>query len=117
LYSRTKAAAPVITSVIPPKVEPGQTVTVTGTGFDSDAGGNTVHFGEQTGKVTSASDTQLAVTAPASLAVAEIPLRVQTRSGRSNALFVKVYRGPRVASVDPPVALPGSEVVLRGDQL
>ena len=117
LYRRMKAVAPVITSVTPPKAEPGQTVTVTGTGFDPDAGGNTVRFGEQTGQVTSASDTELAVTVPASLAAAEAPLRVQTRGGRSNALFLKVYKGPRVTSVEPPVALPGSEVVLRGEHL
>jgi hypothetical protein len=117
LYRRLQPPAPVITSVTPPKAEPGQTVTVAGTGFDTDAASNTVRFGDQTGEVTSASDTQLAVTVPASLSAAEAPLRVQTRGGRSNALFLKIYKGPRVTSVDPPVALPGSEVTLRGENL
>jgi hypothetical protein len=118
LYRRLRPEGPVITSVTPPKAEPGQTVTVAGTGFDRDAGGDTVRFGDQAGQVTSASETQLAVTVPMSLAAAtDAPVRVQTRGGRSNALFLKIYHGPRVTSVDPPVALPGSEVVLRGSNL
>jgi hypothetical protein len=117
LFLRMRPAAPVIMSVMPPKAEPGQTITLTGTGFDPDAAGDTVRFGDQTGQVTSASETQLAVTVPAALSVTDVTVRVETRGGKSNALFVKVYRGPRVTSVDPPVALPGSEVVLRGDNL
>jgi hypothetical protein len=117
LYRKLKPPAPVVTSITPPKAEPGQTVTLAGTSFAPDAAGNTVRFGEQTGEVTSASDTQLAVTVPPSLAAADTSLRVQTRGGRSNALFIKIYNGPRVTSVEPPVALPGSEVVLRGEHL
>ena len=117
LYFHLRPAAPVITSVTPPKAEAGQTVTIAGSGFDPDAEGDTVRFGELAGKVTSASETQLAVTIPESLAVADTAVRVQTRGGRSNALFLKIYRGPRVTSVDPPVALPGAEVVLRGSNL
>jgi hypothetical protein len=117
LYLRLRPAAPVITAVTPPKVEAGQTVTIMGSGFDPDAEGDAVRFGEQAGKVTSASDTQLAVTVPESLPVADTTVRVQTRGGRSNALFLKIYRGPRVTSVDPPVALPGAEIVLRGSNL
>jgi len=117
LYLHFRAAAPVITSVTPPKAEPGQTVTIAGSGFDPDTEDNAVRFGKQTGKVTSASETQLAVTVPESLAVADTGVLVETRSGRSNALFLKIYRGPRVTSVDPPVALPGAEVVLRGSNL
>jgi IPT/TIG domain-containing protein len=117
LYLRLRPAAPVITSVTPPKAEGGQTVTITGTGFDPDAEGDTVRFGDQPGKVISAAETQLAVTVPESLSVADTAVRVHTRGGRSNALLLKIYRGPRVASVDPPVALPGAEVVLRGSNL
>jgi IPT/TIG domain-containing protein len=117
LYLHLRPAAPVIASVTPPKAEPGQTVTIAGSGFDPDADDNAVRFGEQPGKVTSASETQLAVTVPESLDVADAGVRVQTRGGRSNALFLKIYRGPRVTSVDPPVALPGAEVVLRGSNL
>ena len=117
LYLHLRPAGPVITSVTPPKAEAGQTVTIAGSGFDPDAEGDAVRFGELAGKVTSASETQLAVTVPESLAVADTAVRVQTRGGRSNALFLKIYRGPRVTSVDPPVALPGAEVVLRGSNL
>ena len=116
-YQRFRPAPPVITSVTPPKAEPGQTVTIAGSGFDPDATGDTVRFGDQPGQVTSASETQLAVTVPASLAAADCSVRVQTRAGRSNALFLRLYRGPRVTSLEPLVALPGSEVLLRGENL
>ena len=36
--------------VMPPKTEPGRTVTITGTGFDSDPAKNTVRFGDQVGR-------------------------------------------------------------------
>jgi hypothetical protein len=117
LYLHFRPPAPVITSVIPPKAEPGQTITITGTGFDPRPAGDAVRFGEQAGEVTSASETQIAVTVPPSLPVADIGVRVQTRGGRSNPLFLKIYHGPRVTSVEPPVALPGAQVVLRGSNL
>jgi hypothetical protein len=117
LYLRARPPGPVITSLTPPKAEPGQTITIIGTGFDSSAEGDTVRFGDLPGAVTSASDTQLTVTIPAALPVADTSVRVQTGGGRSNAIFLKIYRGPRVTTVDPPVALPGSEVVLRGENL
>jgi hypothetical protein len=34
--------------------------------------------------------------------------------GRSNAIFVKVFRAPKVTRIEPPVALPGKKVVLTG---
>jgi hypothetical protein len=119
-YGRFRQAPPVISSVLPPRVEPGQTVAVAGTGLGTNAAAITVRFGDQAGKVTSTSDTQLSVTVPDALAAkegVEIPVSVETRAGRSNALFLKVRRVPHPSRLEPEVALPGQEVTLVGDNL
>jgi FHA domain-containing protein/IPT/TIG domain-containing protein len=119
-FGRLRTPPPVVSSVLPPRVEPGQTVAIAGTGFGSSAEANTVRFGDQRGEVTAAADTQLSVTVPAALAAkqgVEIPVTVETRAGRSNALFLKVRRVPHPSRLEPEVALPGQEVVLAGDNL
>jgi len=119
-FGRLRTPPPVVSSVLPPRVEPGQTVAIAGTGFGSSAEANTVRFGDQRGEVTAAADTQISVTVPAALAAkegVEIPVTVETRAGRSNALFLKVRRVPHPSRLEPEVALPGQEVVLAGDNL
>jgi len=117
-YLWLRPPRPILASVSPGKVEPGQTVSLSGTGFDSSAPGNTVRIGTETGQVTSASDAQLTVVVPPSMSGAgDLQVTVETRGGTSNALFLGVYRGPRVTAVVPDVALPGEEVTLRGQNL
>ena len=119
-YGRFRAPSPVISSVLPPRVEPGQTVAIAGTGLGTSADGITVRFGDQPGQVSSASDTQISVTVPAALAAkegVEIPVSVETRGGRSNALFLRVRRVPHPSRLEPEVALPGQEVTIVGDNL
>jgi hypothetical protein len=119
-FTRFRQPPPVISSVLPPRVEPGLTVAIAGTGLGSRADAITVRFGDQRGEVTSASDTQVSVTVPAELAAKqgiEIPVSVETRAGRSNALFLKVRRVPHPSRLEPEVALPGQEVVIHGDNL
>jgi hypothetical protein len=110
---------PVLTAVLPSKVEPGGTLTLTGSGFETSRGRNTVRVGKVVAEVESASDTQLAVKIPATLGAvpAELPLTVETRGGRSNALFVKVRAMAQALSLEPDVALPGETVSLKGHQL
>lgn len=64
-------------------------------------------------------ETQLAVRIPTTVGAPplDLPLTVQTRGGRSNALFVKVRAIPQAQALDPEVALPGESVSLRGHQL
>lgn len=117
---RATTPPPVVLSVVPPKAEPGLAVTLNGTGFDSTLEGNTVRFGDQSAQVTSASPTQLNVTVPEGLedrVPADVPVGVESRGGRSNTLFFRVYRRPRILALEPEVALPGREVVLRGRNL
>ena len=119
-YSRSRQPPPVISSVLPPRVEPGQTVAIAGTGMGTSADAVTVRFGDQTGQVTSASDTQISVTVPSALAAkegVEIPVSVETRSGRSNPLFLRVRRVPHPNRLEPEVALPGQEVTIVGENL
>jgi hypothetical protein len=110
-YKLLYTPPPVIQSVTPPRVEPGGTLTVAGSGL----GGNVVvHVGDQAGKVTASSDASLTVTVP-EIAVRtgaiDVPVVVESRGGRSNSLFVKLYAAPRITALAPDVAMPGDEVV------
>jgi hypothetical protein len=119
-FTRLRQPPPVISSVLPPRAEPGLTVAIAGTGLGTSADAIAVRFGDQRGEVTSATDTQISVTVPADLAAkqgVEIPVSVETRAGRSNALFLRVRRVPHPSRLEPDVALPGQEVVLHGDNL
>ncbi len=111
---------PVLTAVLPGKTEPGQTVSLSGKQFASDAAANVVRFGDNTGQVTSASDTQLTVTVPAVLAAAgpvDVAVTIETSGGRSKAVTLKVYRAPKVTSITPDVVMPGQEIVVSGENL
>jgi hypothetical protein len=108
---------PKAASVVPPKIEPGRTVTITGTGFDSDAARNTVRFGDQVGTVTSANETQISATVPLGLAATgplDVPVVVENRGGKSKPLSLRVYRPPQVSGVQPDVAMPGDEITIKG---
>ena len=59
------AVTPSVTAISPGSGPPSQVVTVTGTGFSTTPGNNTVQFGSAAGNVTAASATSLTVTAPA----------------------------------------------------
>jgi hypothetical protein len=107
-------------SVIPPKTESGRTVTITGTGFDSEAARNTVRFGDQVGIVTSANPTQISATVPAGLAATgplDVAVVVETRAGKSKPLTLRVYRAPQVSGIQPDVAMPGEEITIKGQNL
>jgi FHA domain-containing protein/IPT/TIG domain-containing protein len=116
MYSHSRLPPPVLASVTPPKAEIGSTITINGSGFEDSASDNTVRFGDTVAKVTNASATSLAVTVPdvAVPAAKGIAITVDGKGGRSNALFVKIARLPRITRVEPDVALPGTEVTLHG---
>ena len=115
-YSHSKAPPPVLSSITPPKAEVGTTITINGTGFEDSASANTVRFGDAVATVTNASATSLAVTVPevAVPAAKGISITVQGKGGRSNALFVKIARLPRITRLEPDVARPGTEVTVHG---
>jgi hypothetical protein len=118
-YSHSRRPPPVLSGVTPPKAEVGTTITITGTGFEASASGNTVRFGDAVAAVTNASHTALAVTVPALSvpATKDVPITVQAGGGRSNALFVKIARLPRIVRVEPDVAVPGTQITIHGQNL
>jgi hypothetical protein len=116
MYSSSRRPPPVLSSITPPKAEVGTTITINGTGFEDSAADYVVRFGDTKATVTNASATFLAVTVPEVVVPAAkgIAITVEGKSGRSNALFVKIARLPRITRVEPEVALPGAEVTLHG---
>ena len=116
-FASLRPHPPVITSIVPSKAEPGQTVTIAGTALGSDAAEMVVRFGDSRGPVTSASDSSLAATVPADLAnlpAGDIRVVVEIGGVSSNALFMNLARYPRITAVEPEVALPGAEVAVKG---
>jgi hypothetical protein len=117
-HSRSQAPAPVLLTLLPPKAEPGQTVQITGSGFETKPEDNAVSFGDKPAEITAASETQLSVTVPAGLsaeAKSQHGVRVKARGAKSNTLFFRVYVGPKVLSFDPDVAMPGDVVKATGE--
>lgn len=111
---------PAVLGVLPPRVEGGQTVTISGSGFGSDLAAVSVRVGSGVGKVISASDTQIAVEVPdldPDNGAADFPLTVETRKGPSNPLPLTITAPPRIAALQPDVAMPGDEVVATGKHL
>jgi hypothetical protein len=120
LFSSLHRAPPVVASITPPKVGPGGTVTLTGSGFASDPAANVVRFGDQRAQVASASETRLTVTVPevdVSQGSRSLPVSVEVRGVRAGGLFLKVVTLPKVNALVPEVALPGTEVVAQGRNL
>lgn len=105
---------PMLTSLSPTRLEPGEVLTLTGVGFAASPEQNKVQFGDQAGQIGSASATQLTVTVPAGVATGDVQVKVESQGSGSNALLVKVYRPPHISVFEPDVAQPGAEVVARG---
>jgi hypothetical protein len=107
-------------SIVPAKVAPGETVTISGRGFDSNPAGNAVRFGDQVGTVVSVTSTELRATVPAGLAPAgsaSVPVVIETRAGASQALTLLVHRPPQVSGLRPDIAMPGDLVTITGENL
>jgi hypothetical protein len=104
--------------VAPARLRVGQKASLTGSGFASEAAGNTVLFGDKTAKVLQASSTRLEVEVPEVVAEAGSERRssVVVQRGRraSRPVEVSVFQGPRLHGLSPEVALPGEEVLLAG---
>jgi hypothetical protein len=104
--------------VEPQRVRVGQHVTLTGAGFGSRPGDQTVAFGEREAKVLQASATRLEVEVPEAVVPAGAEGHVQVvvkAGGRATApVEVTVFQGPRLHGISPGAAMPGEEVMLAG---
>ncbi len=94
-------APPTVTSISPSNGPPagGNSVTITGTGFDPSPANDTVKFGSNTATVTAASATSLTVTAPAGTGTAAVT--VTTSAGTSSSGSVVYTYGP----IFPPITI------------
>jgi hypothetical protein len=91
-FTVTSPPPPTITSINPTSGPPGTVVTITGTGFTSNA---SVMFGTASGTfITVVSPTQITVTVPSAVARGLIELFVTTSSGRTSASFTTVSTLP-----------------------
>ncbi len=107
-----------VSAVEPGRLRVGQRATLLGSGFASDAAGNSVLFDDKEAKVVQASPARLEVEVP-EVAVesgGEKQVAVVVRKGRrtSRAVEVLVFQGPRLHGISPEAAMPGEEVVLAG---
>lgn len=107
--------APTIRELTPPKAEPGGTITIVGRDFAASASGNVVRFGDQPGKVKSATDERLTVEVPGldvSKGPIEVPVTVRSHGRTSQAAKLQLYSSPSIRALEPDLALPGAEVAL-----
>ncbi|MCL4820195.1 MAG: IPT/TIG domain-containing protein [Vicinamibacteria bacterium] len=108
---------PTILGVTPPKAEPGQDVSIAGTGFTS---GAIVRFDGQDVEVVQAEAERLIVKVPRAYSgkgASQVRITVEAGGRRSATMFMRVFDGPRIAKVSPEVAMPGEEVVVTGERL
>jgi hypothetical protein len=121
MLRRSALPGPLLSSLTPPQAEPGQTIQISGGGFDGEPESNEVRFGALKAEVTAAGDGQLSVVVPKDIPVKDDKAQHQvvvTVGGRaSNSLFFKVYNGPRITALEPDVALAGAEVKAVGENL
>ncbi len=113
---------PVVDTYLPATVEPGQTVTINGSGFGagSDPTQVKVALGPLEAQVLDASPTRINITVPESLGDSgsqTLPLKVTARGESSAARQVKVAVTPKIASLTPRVALAGDEIAIAGKWL
>jgi FHA domain/IPT/TIG domain len=108
---------PTLASVMPLKIEAGGTLTLKGDKFSTTTGRNTVHFGDLIGDVVSASDTDITVRVPADSKPGDVQVSVETKGGRSNSLFCKIFVAPSITGISPEVAMPGQEILISGKNL
>jgi hypothetical protein len=112
-WTLLRATPPQLVSALPPRVEPGQTLTLKGKNFAKDPASNTVLFGALRGVISSATTTELKVIVPAE-AKSAVPVLVETRGGRTSPLSVIITARGEASSVEPDVAMPGQTILLRG---
>lgn len=113
---------PVIEKYQPDPAEPGQTVTISGSGFGegSDPAAFKVTLGDVPAQVLDANATRINIMIPESLGAfgsQTLPLKVIAQGTASTSRLLKVTVAPKIASLTPRVALSGEEVAIAGKWL
>ena len=105
--------APEISSISPGVGPIGTIVTITGTNFSGDPGGNTVTFADIEARIESASTTQIEAVVPAGIPASGLQVRVVVNGTASNAFQFTVL-GPTVTGISPAAGPAGSQVIITG---
>ena len=114
---------PVVDSYQPNPAEPGQTVTIQGSGYGlaPDPTVVKVMIGNAEAQVLDANPTRINITVPESLAAAgsqTLALKVTNSAGEvSTGRMLKISVAPKVASLAPRVGLSGDEITIAGKWL
>ena len=82
-----------ISSISPTSGKVGDSVTITGTSFDTTPSNNTVYFGATKATVTSASATSLTATVPSGASFGPTKVQVGSRIAESDDFFLPTYTG------------------------
>ncbi len=113
---------PVIDKYLPDPAEPGQTVTITGSGLGegADPASFKVTLGDAPVQVLDATATRINITVPESLGAygsQTLPLKVIAQGTASTARLLKIAVTPKIAALTPRVALLGDAVTITGKWL
>ncbi len=108
---------PTITSISPPLLSPASSVTITGSGFSSNAPDNIVYFGAVKAAVTSASPSSITATVPRGPTLAPVSVTVAGLRASSPVPFIPTFNGPGLinnATLAPKVDFQASGQLVRG---
>ena len=106
--------APSITTISPESGYIGDAVTIKGTDFGATADANTVKFGSAKADITSASATELKVTAPKNN-LGAVKVTVTTAAGTSSSVsFTYLQPEVSITSISPDSAFAGDVVTIKG---
>ena len=106
------APKPVINTISPSSGLAGVSVTISGTGFDVSAAGNTVKFNGATAVVTTTSSSSLVVTAPAGGSTGAVS--VTTTGGTATGPVFTYLMAPAITGVTPASGKVGATVTITG---
>ena len=109
------AFTPAINSLSASNGVTGDSLTITGTGFDTTPANNTVKFGATTATVTAASNTSLTVTVPNALAGAQnVSVQVGTQTSATSAFTLQ----PKITALTTAAGqVAGKAALIRGETL
>jgi hypothetical protein len=111
---------PVIDKYLPNPAEPGQNVTINGSGFSTDPASVKVMLGDVVLQVLDLNATRINVAIPESLSASgsqTLPLKVVSKNASSTPSLLKITVAPKVVTIAPQMALPGDEITISGKWL
>ncbi|MFJ3505608.1 RHS repeat-associated core domain-containing protein [Streptomyces sp. NPDC090135] len=111
---RYSSSALSVLSLVPVRAGIGAKVTLSGTGFSSNAASNIVKFGGKEAAVVSASATRLVVTVPSDAVNGKVTVTVAGKTAEAGETFSVSPSGPVISSVLPISGVAGTPVVLTG---